>query len=82
MGTIMGHLQTSLSQPPKKRSKLNFMPASEPVIVSLDDTTTLPQPESAAMTKTSASMRPQQGKVAEDQLAVNDTPQVISQLLL
>ena len=64
------------SQPPKKRSKPNFMPASEPVIVSPDDTTTLPQPESAAMPKTSASMssRQQEGKGAEDQLAVGDTP--------
>ena len=75
MGTIVGHLQTSLSQPPKRRSKLNFVPASESVIVSPDDTTTLPQPESAAMPKTSASMslRQQQGKGAEDQLAVGDT---------
>ena len=71
----MEHLQTSLSQPPKKRSKLNFTSASEPVIVSPDDTTTLPQPESAAMPKTSASMssRQQEGKGAEDQLAVGDT---------
>ena len=71
-----GHLQTSLSQPPKKRSKLNFTPASESVIVSPNDTTILPQPESAAMPKTSANMssRQQQGKGAEDQLAVGDTP--------
>ena len=71
MGTIMEHLQTSLSQPPKKRSKLNFMPASESETRSPNDTTTLPQPESAAMPKTSASMRPQQGKGTEDQLAVD-----------
>ena len=74
---------TFLSQPPKNSIYASYeFRVCHWISKIFNGTTTLPQPESAAMPKTSASMKPQEGKGTENQLAVGDTPQVISQLLL